>query len=453
MSGLIIGIDEVGRGPLAGPLVVGACALKAIDAEGEDWQNELTDSKRLTEKKRERLAKVIRERAVLLGLGRVEAEEIDRIGLAEALRLAARMALVRALGGFGGADTGRCAEFGGAAPDAIGGCAGLDNFAQDGGDFAQNAGREDSGKRAGASDFLRSANVSDLKIDEIIIDGTQNFLKGTLFEDKVTTMKKADLLVKPVSAAAIFAKVYRDGVMRELASEYQGYDFENNVGYGTKKHLEALAEIGPCTEHRFSYKPVQKACEGRELGELRGRYEAALGNSAGLSQGFTEQQRFSTAWVPSGNAGFSRGFTGNSAELSRGFSGDFAESSRRQRAGAEALSNGWRAEMAVAEFLMKNGQTILARNFKTRNFEIDIISATAERIYFTEVKYRKNAQHGSAAEFVTVEKRRRMRISAEVFMDRLAGVLGRTIESLPAPQLAIGAVEGDFVVKDWFPLG
>ena len=337
---------------------MGACALKAVDdsSSDESWQEELTDSKRLTEKKRERLAETIRGRAILLGLGRIEAEEIDRIGLAEALRMAARMALFRAIGS---------------------------------GDF---------------------------EIEEVVIDGPQNFLKGTMFEGKVTTMNKADLLVKPVSAAAIVAKVYRDGVMRELASEYPRYDFEHNVGYGTKKHLEALAEIGPCAEHRFSYKPVQKACEGRELeAEFLERFLRASGGS------------------------------------------DIAKASglsRRQAVGKEALLDGRRAEMAIADYLRRDGQTILVQNFRTRSFEIDIVSATAERIYFTEVKYRKNARHGSAVESVTKEKRERMRISAEAFMARLAVATGRKLEDLPAPQLAVGTVEGvNFEKKAWFPLG
>ena len=348
---------------------MGACALKPVDLDGEGWQEELTDSKRLTEKKRERLAETIRERAVLLGLGKVEAEEIDRIGLAEALRTAARTALINALNS---------------------------NPQNDSQNDPQPAPRT-------------TAPPKNLAIDEIIIDGPQNFLKGTLFEDKVTTMNKADLLMKPVSAAAIVAKVYRDGLMRELANNYPEYDFDHNVGYGTKKHLEALAQFGPCAEHRFSYKPVQKACEGRGL-------EVFLEKRLGASE------------VPE-------------------------QPTKRHLAGKTALSDGQKAEMIIADFLRQNGQTILTQNFRTRTFEIDIISATAERIYFTEVKYRKNTHHGSAAESVTSDKQKRMQIGAEVFMDRLARALGRPIESLPAPQLAVGTVDGPgFAQKAWFPL-
>ena len=82
----ILGIDEVGRGPWAGPLVVGACVLGDAQIEG------LTDSKKLTPKKREALAPVIREKAAV-GLGWVSAEELDEIGLSMALCKACREAV------------------------------------------------------------------------------------------------------------------------------------------------------------------------------------------------------------------------------------------------------------------------------------------------------------------------------------------------------------------------
>lgn len=190
----LLGIDEVGRGPWAGPLVMGAVILKDTDA---DWCAELTDSKKLSAKKRARLNEVILEKAAATALGWVSSQELDEVGLAEALRLATRRAV-----------------------DAI----------------------------------VRQK----VPFDSILIDGTNNFLVGTKYEGVTTVKPKADLLVKSVSAASIIAKVARDNYMIKLAEKYPEYGFEKHVGYGTKAHREAIAQHGPCPEHRQSFKPITK---------------------------------------------------------------------------------------------------------------------------------------------------------------------------------------------------
>jgi ribonuclease HII len=68
-----------------------------------------------------------------------------------------------------------------------------------------------------------------------------------------------DKLVKSISAASIVAKVTRDRMMKEFAVEYPGYGFEKHMGYGTKMHMEALIQYGPCKIHRKSFAPVKKA--------------------------------------------------------------------------------------------------------------------------------------------------------------------------------------------------
>ena len=83
----ILGIDEVGRGAWAGPLVVGACLLNGAIIEG------LTDSKKLTKKKRKELAEKIKESNAVFGLGWVDNKELDRVGLSESLRLATKRAV------------------------------------------------------------------------------------------------------------------------------------------------------------------------------------------------------------------------------------------------------------------------------------------------------------------------------------------------------------------------
>ena len=320
----ILGIDEVGRGPWAGPLVIGAVVLKArYDSkkrpiESESWQDDLADSKKLTAKKREKLAPIITERAVASGLGWVSAEELDEIGLAEALKLATRRAVEK---------------------------------------------------------------IPHDCFSEIIIDGTNNFLKGTALENFVSVLPKADTKIKEVSAASIIAKVARDNYMKELAKKYPGYGFEKHVGYGTAAHKKSLQDLGPCPEHRKTFKPVGEASH------------------------------------------------------------------------ASPTAIGLRAESIVADYLERQGHTILARNYKTKFYEIDIVSATKDRIYFTEVKYRKDDSHGSPLEFIDAKKQKQISFAAEAFMEYLSKKLKRSLDDLPSPVLAAASVSGpDFSLDKWLEL-
>lgn len=186
---MILGIDEVGRGPWAGPLVVGAVVLPETHT-----LDGLTDSKKLTAKKRATLNEEIKSQALGWGLGWVPAEEIDEVGLSAALKLAT----------------------------------------------------------------IRAVEAVTAPYHEIIIDGTINFLKETNKGTYVTTMPKADLLVPAVSAASIIAKVARDTYMEEQALVYPGYGFESHVGYGTAKHSAALKDYGVTPLHRKSFAPIAK---------------------------------------------------------------------------------------------------------------------------------------------------------------------------------------------------
>jgi len=187
---MILGIDEVGRGPWAGPLVVGAAVL-GCEIDG------LTDSKKLSAKRRVILAKEIYERAAGVGLGWVSAEEIDEIGLSKALQLACQRAV---------------AEI-----DTLG-----------------------------------------VAYHEIIIDGTINLLKDTSKGAYVTTLAKADLLIPTVSAASIVAKVARDEYMTRQEAIYPDYGFAAHVGYGTAKHRAAIETYGVTPLHRLSFAPLAK---------------------------------------------------------------------------------------------------------------------------------------------------------------------------------------------------
>ncbi len=185
---MILGIDEVGRGPWAGPLVVGAVVLGGAHIEG------LADSKKLSKKQREALMPVIKQQAAAWALGWVSAQELDSIGMSEALKLATR----------------------------------------------------------------RAVEQITVPYSEIMIDGTVNFLADTGKGKYVTCLPKADLLVPSVSAASILAKVARDNYMAEQDSIYPGYHFKSHAGYGTATHRAAIEKLGVTPLHRLSFAPLNK---------------------------------------------------------------------------------------------------------------------------------------------------------------------------------------------------
>lgn len=194
---MILGIDEVGRGPWAGPLVIGAVVLGGAEIEG------LTDSKKLTKKRRDELDVIIRRDAAGYGLGWVDASELDKIGLSAALVLATKRAVEQVKAPY----------------------------------------------------------------HEIIIDGTINFLKDTSKAQYVTTLKKADLLIPSVSAASIIAKVARDNYMIEQGNLYPEYKFSSHVGYGTAAHRSAIDLHGVTPLHRLSFAPLAKYRSVGPVGE------------------------------------------------------------------------------------------------------------------------------------------------------------------------------------------
>lgn len=193
---MILGIDEVGRGSWAGPLVVGAVVLGGAEING------LTDSKKLTKSQRVRLDAEIRQKATGIGLGWVTANEIDEIGLSNALAIATK----------------------------------------------------------------RAVEQIKTPYHEIIIDGTVNFLANTNKGKYTKTLKKADLLIPSVSAASIVAKVARDNYMYQQDEIFPGYGFKKHVGYGTAFHIDAIKKLGVTPFHRLSFAPLQKYRKVQESG-------------------------------------------------------------------------------------------------------------------------------------------------------------------------------------------
>lgn len=311
---MILGIDEVGRGPLAGPLVVGAVILPDTKPK---WVDELKDSKKLSAKKREALSELILKEATC-GLGWVPASELDKVGISEALRLACSRA-------------------------------------------------------------VKSVQKLHVPFSQIVIDGKVNFLKLTKLENYVTTVVKADDLVKEVSAASIIAKVARDNYMKELDSKYPGYGFSGHVGYGTAKHMAAIRELSICPEHRKSFEPI-KSMVGFERPDA------------------------------------DKSVVKNTTKI------------------------GKKGEDAVALDLKTKGHRILARNYKTKFYEIDIVSSLDGKIYFTEVKTRKNH---SGIFAVDKKKLSKMQFAAECFLKYHKEYAGLD------PLLAVASVNGDYRVEDF----
>lgn len=176
----ICGIDEVGRGPFAGPVVAGAVILPK-----DDPILYLNDSKKLSEKKREALYDEIMERAVATGIGIVSPARIDEINILQATYEAMRMAIQNL----------------GVTPDLL---------------------------------LNDAVTIPEVDIAQVPI------IKG-------------DAKSVSIAAASIIAKVTRDRLMVEYDSVLPGYDFASNKGYGTKKHIEGLKELGPSPIHRMTF--------------------------------------------------------------------------------------------------------------------------------------------------------------------------------------------------------
>lgn len=182
---LVAGIDEVGRGPLVGPVV--ACA---VILPKDFYMEEINDSKKLSEKKREMLYSVIMENAISVGIGVKSEKVIDEVNIYEATKLA----------------------------------------------------------------MIDAVNNLSVKPEHLLIDAMKLDI-----DIPQTSIIKGDSKSESIAAASIVAKVTRDRMLDELDLVYPEYDFKNNKGYGTKKHLEAIKKYGVIDEHRRSFSPVSDA--------------------------------------------------------------------------------------------------------------------------------------------------------------------------------------------------
>ncbi len=203
---IIIGVDEVGRGPLAGPVVAGAAWVNPEILE-KDFENRelIRDSKKLSEKQRNKIYKFIEEDSnFILGIGEVSVEMIDKINILNASLLAMRLAV---------------------------------------------------------DEVVEQVESQKLKVKSrtekicILIDGNKK-INNLEMEQKL--FAKGDQQIFSIATASIYAKVYRDALMTKYHQEFPEYGFDKNKGYGTKFHIEQLNRIGACAIHRKSFAPVRE---------------------------------------------------------------------------------------------------------------------------------------------------------------------------------------------------
>lgn len=200
---LVAGMDEVGRGSLAGPVSVG---VVVVDVTTRSAPRGVADSKLLTPLARTALLPALRRWGLARAVGHASAAEIDAVGIIAALRLAGTRALAQV--------------------------------------------RADVGP-----------------VDVVLLDGSHDWLSGPTQQDlfaavepdeptapRVLTRVKADRSCATVAAASVLAKCERDAMMVELAAQHPDYRWDENKGYSSPDHLDALRSLGPCVLHRRSWR-------------------------------------------------------------------------------------------------------------------------------------------------------------------------------------------------------
>lgn len=223
---LLVGVDEVGRGPLAGPVVAAAVVFPA----GCRAIRGLRDSKLLPPERRHEMAGRVRERALAIGVGAASCREIDRLNIRVATAVAMRRAL-RALFRrlpLRPVDSVPAAP----APPAAGA----------GSRAARRAGRP---PRVPPPAFAPESCL-------VLLDGLPLPEVGVPHDALVD----GDAHCMSVAAAGVVAKTVRDGLMTRLAQRYPRYGWDTNMGYGTPAHHAGLREHGPSVHHRRSFAPV-----------------------------------------------------------------------------------------------------------------------------------------------------------------------------------------------------
>lgn len=181
----LAGVDEVGRGPLAGPIVACAVILNYKEFKRDNLILGINDSKKISPKERERLSEVIKKDCLAYNIAEISNLEIDRIGIGNANQKVFKLA------------------------------------------------------------------VEGLKVKPEFVLSDGYAIKDSSYKN--IGVVKGDTKSASIACASIIAKVYRDNIMREFSKTYKEYGFDENSGYGTKYHVEAIKSIGPSPIHRRSF--------------------------------------------------------------------------------------------------------------------------------------------------------------------------------------------------------
>ncbi len=189
----VIGLDEVGRGPLAGPVISCGCYFKSYKIQNE-FKDYIGDSKKLSEKKREASFKFLQslknDDVIEYHLGIANVNEIDQLNILEATKLSMRRV--------------------------------VDKF------------------------NMENANL--------LIDGNFSLSYKSYKEQSIV---RGDDKSLSIAAASIIAKVHRDRLMKKLSLKFQNFGWEKNAGYGTKMHIENIYRLGPTIHHRKTFEPIK----------------------------------------------------------------------------------------------------------------------------------------------------------------------------------------------------
>lgn len=235
---LVIGVDEAGRGPLAGPVVAAAALVLPVRGVLTAPVLGINDSKQVQEEDRERMyEELLRSKQFVFGVSIIDHDTIDNINILQATMLAMSRAVddlqLKLLASETATHQYHVLVDGPRVPDAIMARLGVE---------ASPSGkrpRADHGARElGGAGSIAKATPS------LLLTGAEPVIKG-------------DTKVYSIAAASIIAKVTRDRLMREFDSKYPQYGFAGHKGYGTASHTEAIFAHGPCEIHRKTFAPVK----------------------------------------------------------------------------------------------------------------------------------------------------------------------------------------------------
>ena len=322
----LAGVDEVGRGCLAGPVVAAAVVLPP----GQRLPG-LDDSKKLTAPSRQRLAAAVGEVALGVGLGVVEAADIDRLNILQATLAAMRQALA----------------------------------------------------------------ALDPSPEHVLVDGNQR--PHSPWPE--TVLIGGDGRSQTIAAASVVAKVHRDRLMVDLDRIYPGYGFAQHKGYGSAAHLRALRDLGPCPLHRRSFAPVLRSLPPTSVEAMAGRL-AACTDAADLDRVALEVTQSALVFGPAAQTGL-------------------RQLHRRRR---EVLTApGRQGEEVAADYLTGLGYQVLARRYRVRGGEIDVVARDAGELVFVEVKTARRGSQADPAERVRRRQRARIELAARHFLARHRG--------------------------------